>query len=104
MTLNTDVGLRLSAQRALYGSVGPNLVRFSGEIRDKTIILQWVILNTAGEDEIEDYRIVGTEVVADYIDERIEEQFLTIERLGEANTISPLSNQFFCRNLTGENN
>jgi DNA helicase HerA-like ATPase len=79
-------------------------VRFTGEIRDKTIVLQWLILNTAGEDEIEDYRIVGTEIVADYVDERIEEQFLKIARLGEANTISPLSNQFFCRNLTGASN
>lgn len=104
MIVNIDAGLRLSAQRALYGSVGPNLVRFTGEIRDKTIVLQWLILNTAGEDEIEDYRIVGTEIVADYVDERIEEQFLKIARLGEANTISPLSNQFFCRNLTGASN
>ena len=97
-----DTRLRLSAQRALYGAVGPNLVRFTGEIRQKTIILQWIVLDCADEDEIEAYRVVGTEILADHIDELIDEQFLTIADTRDAKTIPPLNNQFFCRNLQTE--
>jgi hypothetical protein len=101
VTINSDAHLRLSAQRALFGAAGPNLVRFTGEVRDNVIFLQWLVFNEANEDEIEDYRVVGTEIVADHVDEHVDEQFLKIDRLEDAKAIPPLANQFFCRNLNG---
>ncbi len=101
MTLSPDARLQLSAQRALYGAVGPSLVRFTGEIKERTILLQWVVLSGSTEGEIENYRVAGSEIVADYLDETIEEQFLTVSKLNDANLIPPLRNHFFCRNLNG---
>jgi hypothetical protein len=101
MTINADVGLRLSAQRALYRTVGPGLVRFTGEIQNKTIVLQFVVLEGTSEDEIEDYRCVGTEILADYIDETIDEQFVTVRAFSETDKVPHLSNLFFCRSFEG---
>ena len=98
--MSTD--LRLSAQRALYGQAGPSLIRFTGEFRDNTVFLQWVIFDVASEDEIEDYRCVGTEIISDYYDARIEEEFVTVRSLRDAEAIKPLGTPFFCRSLRSE--
>jgi hypothetical protein len=91
--------LLMSAHRALYGEVGPSLVRFTGEYRENTVYLQWVLLDSATEDEIEDYRCVGTEIIADYADAMIEEEFVSVSSPGNARQIAPLTNPFFCSKL-----
>ena len=96
-----DNRLTVIAARCLYGEVGPNLVRFTGEMRDKNVFLQWVVLSNVTEDEIKDYRCVGTEILSHY-DEMIDEEFLTVQTVEEAQSIAPLGNPFFCRNLRPE--
>ena len=96
-----EVRLCMSARRALWGAIGPNLIRFSGEIRENTILLQWIVREETPEDEIEDYRVVGTEILADRCDEQIEEQFVRVADASELETIPALSELFLLRKLDG---
>ena len=96
-----DIRLLMSASQALLGALGPNLIRFSGEIRDKTVTLQWIIREGTPEGEIEDYRVVGTEILANYYDEQIEEEFINVAVASEMESIPALSNLFLLRKLDG---
>ena len=94
--------LQLFASNALYGEVGPNLVRLTGELRGKTVLLQWVLLDAASEDEVEDYRCASTEILANYYDEMIEEEFIRVAEIGGAQAIEPLAVRLFSLNLNPE--
>ena len=101
MRTKSDAALCLSAQRALWGAVGPNLISFSGEVRDKKIFLQFVVLDEIPDDEIDDYQCVGTEILADYIDEDIDEKFIKVATEPQAREVPHLAELFFLRKLDG---
>ena len=50
----------------LYGWVGPNLIRLTGDFQDDHNRLQFVLFDVVGENEIEDYRCAATEILADF--------------------------------------
>ena len=69
----------LSIHRALLGAVGPALyggcVAFEGDV----VILTWYVDPAMTEEEREDLRIAGAEVIADSPDQtRIEERFVEV--------------------------
>ena len=100
--LSPEAYLQLSASNALYGEVGPNLVRLTGEFRDNTVVLQWVLLSPATEDEVEDYRCASTGIIADYSDALMEEDFVRVADFGNAHATKPLPVGIFSRNLAAE--
>ena len=65
--------IHANAPHALYGLAGPHLYRFTADFRDGCLILQWVIGEDALEDEVEDYRCVGTDILSLFFDAEIEE-------------------------------
>jgi hypothetical protein len=61
-----EVFLRLSAQRALLGAIGPNVVAVAVSYRGQQIVFQaWVDTN-ASPDQREDLDVAATEIIADF--------------------------------------
>jgi hypothetical protein len=78
------VFLWLSVQRALVGAVAPALYGVCAMLRGKTVVLTFYVANTLTEDELEDLRIVGTEVIADFTASfLLEDNFITVADLAE---------------------
>jgi hypothetical protein len=70
------VVLLLSAQRALVGAVTASLYGVCAALRNATIVLTFYVASEATEDELEDLRAVGAEVLADFTGNfQIEETF-----------------------------
>jgi hypothetical protein len=68
--------LLLSVQRALVGAASASLYGVCAALRNATIVLTFYVALDATEDELEDLRAVGAEVVADFTDNfQIRERF-----------------------------
>ncbi|MDP3377486.1 MAG: hypothetical protein Q8S53_03910 [Brevundimonas sp.] len=76
MKPGADILLRLSAQQALLGAVTPNLRSYSAEIDGELITCQAVFEEAPTAEEIDLIQIVGTLIIADFRDEKLEEQFV----------------------------
>ena len=76
MEPGADILLRLSAQRALLGAVTPNLRSFSVEIIGGTVTCQAVFEDAPAAEEIDLVQSAGTEIIADFVDAKIDEQFI----------------------------
>ena len=76
MEPGADILLRLSAQRALLGAVTPNLRSFSVEMNDGTVACQAVFGEAPAAEEIDLVQSAGTELIADFVDAKIDEQFI----------------------------
>lgn len=63
---DTYARLLLSVQRALLGAVSPNLRAVTCGWEGVEIKLRFVFDGEIAEEELEDARIVGTEVIADF--------------------------------------
>ena len=90
----------LNAGLALYGLVGANLYRLTADFRNDRLTLQWVVRKGISEDEVEDYRCVGTELISHFHSATIDEQFVEVTGLGAVNEVPQLPIPLFCRNLT----
>ena len=94
----------LNAPFALYGLAGPHLVRVTADFEDDFLTMQYVVLEGASEDEIEDYSCVTTEILAHFNTAHGDEQFLTVGSARDAKAIQELPVLIFCRNLEASYN
>ena len=76
MEPGADILLRLSAQRALLGAVTPNLRSFSVEMNGGTVTCQADFQDAPAAEEIDLVQSAGTEIIADFVDAKIDEQFI----------------------------
>ena len=76
MEPGADILLRLSAQHALLGAVTPNLRSFSVEMNGGTVTCQAVFEEVPAAEEIDLVQSAGTEIIADFVDAKIDEQFI----------------------------
>ena len=76
MKPGADILLRLSAQHALLGAVTPNLRSFSVEMNGGTVTCQAVFEEVPAAEEIDLVQSAGTEIIADFVDAKIDEQFI----------------------------
>ena len=74
----TSVTLRISAQRALLGTITPNIRKVFVGLQDKTIQFVVIFDGEISEDDEDNMSCVGTEIVSDFCDLFINEQFLSI--------------------------
>ena len=70
--------LRIFAQCALLGAITPNIRKVYIGLIDKTIQLVFVFDGKISENDIDNASCVGTEIVANYNDLLINEQFISI--------------------------
>jgi hypothetical protein len=89
----------LNAPFALYGLAGPNLVRVTADFENDFLTMQYVVLEGASEEEIEDYRCVTTEVLAQFSTARCDDQIVTVGSAREGKAIPELPVRIYCRNL-----
>jgi hypothetical protein len=76
--------LLLSVQRALVGAVSPSLYGVCVAFEAKTVLLTLYIAETASEEEVEDLRVVGTEVIADFSESFVvDDRFVPVADLDE---------------------
>ena len=68
--------LLLSLQRALLGEVSPNIRAVTSSFAPDRIILRWIIDGAISDDLKESLSSVGTEVVADFPDRDISEEYI----------------------------
>jgi hypothetical protein len=83
----------------LYGWVGPNLIRLTGDFQDDHIRLQFVLFDAVGEDEIEDYRCAATEILADFQTATMTEDFIVVASLSACKELHELPVRIFSRKL-----
>ncbi|MFN4297631.1 MAG: hypothetical protein ACK4FB_12405 [Brevundimonas sp.] len=76
MKPGADILLRLSAQHALLGAVTPNLRSFSVEMNGGTVTCQAVFEKAPAAEEIDLVQSAGTEIIADFVDAKIDERFI----------------------------
>ena len=76
MALETGTLVRLSAQTALLGAVTPNLRSFSVEVTDGVVRTLAVYAADPSEHEKELIQVAATEIIADFIDETLDEQII----------------------------
>ncbi|MFN3814832.1 hypothetical protein [Brevundimonas sp.] len=76
MQPGADILLRLSAQRALLGAVTRNLRSFSVDMNGGTVTCQAVFEEAPAAEEIDLIQSAGTEIIADFLDAKIEERFI----------------------------
>jgi hypothetical protein len=77
--VNERTRLLWSVQRALVGATSPSLYGVCAAVETPVITLTFYVASTATEDEIEDLRVVGSEVIADFTDNfTIEDTFHSV--------------------------
>lgn len=75
--MEPNIQIRLSAQRALWGQITPGLRAVSVEISDKAIRWRCIFESKLKKEEYwEELSCAATEVVADFSDAMIEEEYL----------------------------
>ena len=79
MKPGADILLRLSAQHALLGAVTPNLRSFSVEMNGGTVTCQAVFEEVPAAEEIDLVQSAGTEIIADFVDAKIDERFIVCD-------------------------
>lgn len=78
--MRPDIALRLSAQRALLDRVTPNLRAVSCELGDNAVRIRSYFERDPTEAEREEIASAGTEIIADYLTEVLEEEILVSAR------------------------
>ncbi|MBQ9601592.1 MAG: hypothetical protein IJR46_06225 [Neisseriaceae bacterium] len=78
MDTETRISLLLSSQRALLGEITPNIRQIFLGLVDKTIQFIVIFDGEISEDDEDNMSCVGTEIVSDFCDLFINEQFLSI--------------------------
>ena len=78
MDTEIQISLLLSAQRALLGEITPNIRHIWIGLIDKTIQFIVIFDGEISEDDEDNMSCVGTEIVSDFYDLFINEQFLSI--------------------------
>jgi hypothetical protein len=94
--------IRANAPVALHGLVGANLYRPTADFQNDCLTLQWVVQAGISESEVEDYRCVGTELMAQFFSATIDEEFVEVDGLAGVKKIPPLAIPLFCRKLLEE--
>ena len=75
--MNMDINLRLSAQRALLDAVPIGLRAVSVEHKENMILVRSIFASQQSKDEHwESLSIAGTEIISDFPDYKIKEEFL----------------------------
>lgn len=74
--MNEDLGLRLYAQRALLGHITPNLRAVSCELSGGNLKVRSYYAVEPDEDEREEVAMAATEMLANYLTEMLEGDFI----------------------------
>jgi hypothetical protein len=91
-----------NAPTALYELVGPNLYRLTADFQDDCLLLQWVVQAGIPEEEVEDYRCVGTELLAQFFSADFDEKFVEVADLAGVREVPPFPIRLFSRKLPEE--
>lgn len=97
MDIEQQNRVKLMALNAMYGQIGPNLLRYTGDVRDGKFIAQIIVFEDTSEGEIDIYQSIGTEIMSNFPEPFIEEEIVRITDLNRLSDIKPLPLFFFCR-------
>lgn len=97
--MNIDIKLKLSVQRALLGAIPSGLRAVSIEAKDSVIFLRSIFDSEKAKNENwETLSMVGTEIISDFPNFKISEEFITLS--GTTKDMNHLKNLVFMRQET----